>query len=126
MVIAKERRRGGWLQMDLAIAIAILMVALMPIVYSVSQERQICRSLYFRSVAMSIVDGEMELLRAGQWRRFAPGEHDYPVNAEAAAQLPEGRFSLSRTESRIRLEWTPANRSSGGKVVREWSLPDNP
>ena len=123
MVITGSIPRRGWLQMDLAISMAILLVALMPIVYSVTQERQICRSLYYRSIAMSIVDGELEVLRAGQWRRFAPGEHDYFVTAEAAAQLPKGRFSLSRTDNRLRLEWIPEKPATGGKVVRECILP---
>ena len=64
---------------------------------------------------MAIVDGEMEILRAGRWRSFGVGEHEYPVGARSASQLPPGAFLLERGGDSVRLRWQPEApwRSSG-------------
>jgi hypothetical protein len=77
------------------------------------------RNEYFRGVAMEIVDGEMEILAAGEWRDFPDGPQVYPVHAQAAARLPSGHFQLTKTGKHLRLEWTPDKRRGIGAVVRE-------
>ena len=84
------------------------------------------RTLYYRAVAMGIVDGEMEILRAGEWRAFGAGEHEYPIRAESASQLPEGVFLLDRGERTIRLSWEPQAPWRGSRVVREFPLDAEP
>jgi hypothetical protein len=104
---------------ELLVALALLLGAVLPLAYSIASEKRLARSIYQRSVAMEIVDGEIEALVAGEWRAFSPGTHDYPVHARAAANLPPGRFVLSVSGDRIRLEWRPAQKHSGGSVLRE-------
>jgi hypothetical protein len=125
-VLLNQKKNTGSLQIDLAVAMAILVLALIPITTSIRQERQLCRALYHRAVAMSIVDGEAEVLRAGNWRDYAIGSHEYDVSAKAASTLPAGKFTLSRSETHIQLLWKPSNRSYGGSVLREFSIPQLP
>lgn len=68
---------------------------------------------------MEIVDGEMEILVAGEWRAYPEGTHEYNVSARAASNLPRGKFVLTRTGNRLRLEWSAASARGIGKVVRE-------
>jgi hypothetical protein len=101
----------------------ILLVALLPLSYAFVKERQLSRALYYRAVAMEIVDGEVEVLRAGAGKGFADGSHAYSPRAESAGNLPPGRFMLTREGKRLRLEWEPAKRGRGGHVAREAMLP---
>lgn len=119
---ARRWRCAGALMTELAVAMSLLLVALLPLSYSVVSERRLARALYQRAVAMELVDGEMEALAAGGWRAFAPGAHEYSVSAGAATNLPPGRFVLTVSGERLRLEWQPAVQRHGGPVVREVRL----
>ena len=116
--LRKTRERGG-LMIELLVAIALLTGALMPLAYSVGSEKRLARATYQRAVAMEIVDGEMEILLAGEWRNFTPGTQDYIVHARSATNLPPGKFKLTLGTERVRLEWRPAVKDHGGSVVRE-------
>jgi hypothetical protein len=104
---------------DLIVGMAILTLAIMPLTYSFVRERQMLRTEYFRSVAVEIVDGEMEILAAGAWEDFPDGQQTYAVHADAAARLPSGHFQLTKTGKHLRLEWTSDKRQGIGPVVRE-------
>jgi len=108
---------------EMLVALALLAFSLLPLSVSFVREQATARALYHRAVAIAIVDGEMEVLAAGAWRAFLPGIQDYSVRAEAARNLPAGRFVLTLTNGLVRLEWLPANRGGGGRVVRERKLP---
>ena len=114
---------AGFLSIELAVAMAILAATLIPMSYAFLHERQLSRACYYRAVAMEIVDGEIELLRAGEWRAFAEGSNSYSTRAESARNLPPGRFVLTREGKRLRLEWLPEKRKKGGRVSREVTLP---
>lgn len=107
---------------ELLVAIAIFLVALLPIAYSFTAERKLARVDYERAVAMEIVDGEMEVLVAGEWRAFPSGTHPYAVNAQARTNLPPGQFTLTIESNKVRLAWQPAVKRHGGPVVREVTL----
>ena len=115
----RARPRHGYLEVDFMVALAILILAVLPVGYSVSQERKLTRAYYSRAAAMEIVDGELEVLRAGAWRQFKEGAHVYEPRAESASQLPPGRFTLTVTDDRLRLVWQPEGSGSGSAVVRE-------
>lgn len=119
---AGRRRCAGALMTELAVAMSLLLIALLPLSYSIMSERRLARALYQRAVAVELVDGEMEALVAGGWRAFAPGAHEYPVRAVAATNLPPGRFVLTVSTERLRLEWQPDVKRHGGPVVREVRL----
>jgi hypothetical protein len=121
--IAGARRQRGFLTAELVVAAAILVLAMLPLSYGIIRERTLTRACYYRAVAVEIVDGEMEVLRAGEWRVFGEGSHPYAVRAEAAKNLPPGRFNLTREGNRLRLEWVPEKRAKGGRVSREAILP---
>jgi hypothetical protein len=117
---SKSRRaQHGILMMDLFVAMAILSMAIVPLGFSFARERQVLKIEYLRGVANEIVDGEMEILAAGDWKNFPDGAHNYSVHARAAASLPPGHFQLNKTGNHLRLEWTPDKRQGVGAVVRE-------
>ena len=105
--------------MDLVVAMAILAIAIVPLGFSFARERQVLKIEYQHSVANEIVDGEMEILVAGDWKNFPDGAQAYTVRANAAASLPPGHFQLTKTGNHLRLEWMPDKRKGVGAVVRE-------
>ena len=115
-------RRQGLLMTEVMIGLAIIGLAIFPLAYSFAQESKYLRRCYERSVAMEIVDGEMEIIRAGGWRSFTNGVHALKTTARSVANLPPGELRLTLTEKRARLEWLPANSSPGSPVVRETTL----
>jgi len=120
--LAKTRRRArerGSLMVELLVAMALLTGILFPVAYSVAKEKRLARATYQRAVAMEIVDGEIEVLAAGEWRAYTAGTQEYRVRAGAATNLPPGRFLLSIDPVKVRLEWRPAVQMHGGPVVRE-------
>jgi len=110
-------RRSGALMTELLIAMAMMVSVLLPLAYSITSEKRLARTAFHRAVAMEIVDGEMEILAAGEWRSFAPGQHEYPIHAIAATNLPPGRFLLTVGTDKVRLEWQPSAKKYGGAVV---------
>jgi hypothetical protein len=126
MVIApKSKRAAGWLLPELMIALSIIVIALMPLAFSFRAEQKLLRAHYNQAVAMEIVDGEIELLRAGDWRNYLEGEQPYKVSAASATNLPPGGFFLSRTGATVRLEWRPVKKQSGGTIARQLQMPEN-
>lgn len=112
-------RQRAALMAELLVAMALLVIAVMPIGYSIRKEQVLARAYYERAVAMEIVDGEMEVLLAGEWREFPGGTTEYPVHADAAANLPDGKFLLTTGSGKVRLEWRPEQKQHGGPVIRE-------
>jgi hypothetical protein len=124
MVILKNNVRAerAMLSTELVVAMAILLIAVLPLGYSFVGDTRVLRATYQRAVAMEIVDGEMEILAAGEWRAFPEGAQSYVVQAGAATNLPPGRFQLTRTGNQLRLEWLPDRKHAGGNIVREVTL----
>jgi hypothetical protein len=104
---------------DLIVGLGILVIALMPLAYSLAQEHKVVRASYHKAAAMEIIDGEMEILLAGEWREFKEGSQPYSLPPETAKNLPPGKATLTVTGKRIRLEWQPEQKYSGGKILRE-------
>jgi hypothetical protein len=115
-------RLHGLLMTEVMIGLAIIGMAIFPLAYSFAQESKYLRRCYERAVAMEIVDGEMEIIRAGGWRSFTNGVFTLKTTARSATNLPPGELRLTLTEKRARLEWLPANSSPGSPVVREATL----
>ena len=114
-----SRSRRGFLMVDLVVAMTILTVTIMPLGFAFARERRALRAEYFRAAADEIVDGETEILTAGDWKNFPDGAQTYTVHSQAAANLPAGHFQLTKTGNHLRLEWTPDRREGIGAVVRE-------
>jgi hypothetical protein len=114
-----RRRTGGFLEVDLLVGLAILSLAVVPLGFSFAHERRVLKIEYFRSVADEIVDGEMEILAAGDWKNYPDGAQNYSVHANAATVLPPGHFQLTKTGNHLRLEWNSDEKHGIGAVVRE-------
>ncbi len=112
----------GLMMMDLIVAMAILAMAMIPLGFSFFHEGKLCRAYYYRAIAMEIIDGETEILAAGEWHAFRQGSHPYIVRAESAKNLPPGHFVLTVDQYRLRLEWLPDKPGKGGGVFREVTI----
>jgi hypothetical protein len=118
---AQRKRQRGALMAEVAVGISILVAVLLPLSLAMLKDQKLCRAYYYRAVAMEIVDGEMEILAAGEWRAFKnAGAQPYPVRADAAKNLPPGHFILTRQDKLFRLEWVPKTKLGIGPVFREW------
>ena len=107
------------MMVDLFVGMAILALAILPLAFSYVRETRLLRAEYFRGAAMEIVDGEMEVLAAGEWRNLPEGAQPYAVHARAAASLPPGHFQLTRAGQHLRLEWTSDQRQGIGPIIRD-------
>jgi hypothetical protein len=124
MKLSKTRRwriSAGFLEVDLAVGVTILALAIIPLGFSFARERDALRADYFRAAAMEVVDGETEILAAGDWRNYPDGSREYTVHSQAAANLPPGHFQLTKTGNHVRLEWAPEKHRGTGVVVREFT-----
>jgi len=108
---------------ELLVAMGILVLVMIPISVSFIGERREFGIYYHRAMAMEVVDGELEILRSGEWRAFKEGTQPYIVKNPSATNLPPGRFMLTRQDRHLRLQWLPATKNHGGIVTRETDLP---
>ena len=115
----RRARERGALMTEMVVAMALLLFTLMPLAYSLAKEQRYLRACYQRAVAMEFVDGELEVLLAGDWRAFKDGVQPYQPRGWALTNLPPGKFELTVAGSTLRLEWLPDVKDHGGKVVRE-------
>jgi len=115
----RRASESGALMTELMIGIVILGIAVFPLAYSFAKEHQYLRTCYQRAVAMEIVDGELEVLLAGDWHVFTNGVHLLIPRAQSATNLPPGTLQLTVADKHIRVEWLPSGKNQGGQVVRE-------
>lgn len=111
---------------ELLVAIALLTGALMPIAFSIASERRLARTLYERGVAMEIVDGQLEILAAGEWKSLGPGRHLLHPKSRALANLPRGEFFAQIESSKLRVEWLSASNPRHASIVREVVIKSQP
>ena len=115
-------RQSGMLTTELLVGLTILAIAILPLAYSFAQENKYLRRCYERAVTIEIVDGEMEIIRAGGWRHYTNGIHTITTTARSATNLPPGELRLTLEDQHARLEWLPATTSHGSAVIREVDL----
>ena len=115
-------RTRGLLCAEMVISMGILAAVMFPLAYQLERDARLCKAYYQEAVALEIVDGEMEILAAGEWRAFPKGTQPYPVQAQSATNLPAGRFLLTVSDDKVRLEWKPAKAHGARPVAREITL----
>ena len=122
MVIRKHSQAAqrAMLNIEITVAIAILVIAVLPVAFMFAHEGKLLRAYYRNAVAMQILDGEIEVLAAGEWKRIAEGTQIYEVTARSATNLPPGKFTVTRDVKTLRLEWLP---QKGTPMRREIALP---
>jgi hypothetical protein len=119
---ANSKKQGVAL-VEMLVAMGILVLVMIPLSLSFIGERREFGIYSHRAIAMEVVDGEMEILRAGEWRAVPGGAQPYTVNNPSATNLPPGRFVLTRQDRHLRLQWLPALKNQGGIVTRETDVP---
>jgi|SRR5581483_8043938 len=124
MVIRLSQRKSqrGALIIEAAVGMAVLLIAVMPLALGMRAEDLLLRDTYQRAIAAEIVDGEAEVLAAGPGRSLAEGTNSYTVHAEAARNLPDGKFETIRHGNHLWLQWTAAGKSGVAKISREVTL----
>ncbi len=118
-MVNRRHNKQGSLMIEMVLALSIIITVLIPLGYSFMEEQHVLRVYYWRAVAMEAIDGEMEVLAAGDWHTYGEGEHPYTVHAESAKYLPPGSFTLTVRGPQLRLEWQPEKPRSALPVVRE-------
>lgn len=121
-IVHRGPSRRGLLMTEIMVGLAIIGLAILPLAYSFAQENKYLRRCYERAVTMEIVDGEMEILRAGGWRNYTNGVQPITTTAQSAKNLPPGQLQLTLSENHLRLEWQPAPATHASAVVREATL----
>ena len=106
------------LQMDVAIALSLLALVFIPLSVSSSGDLDLARRHYFEAVALQLIDGEMDVLLAGERRKYTTGEHRIKPVGEAVQNLPEGEFVLTVHDQKLTLAWVPTKRAKWGRVER--------
>ena len=121
-----RRRQQGYITVlltEMTVAVGLMAVVLIPLTVGFFKEAKQMRNLYRESVAMEIVDGEMEILAAAGVEGISAGNHPYAINAAAATNLPPGKFTLTREGKTLRLEWRANEPLEHLRVNREILLP---
>jgi hypothetical protein len=112
-------RLRAFATIEMVVTLAVLVLAVLPLAASFIYDAKLLRVSYQKSVVMELVDGEMEILAAGEWRAYPPGVHEYPLRGLAATNLPPGHCQLTVDTRLLRLEWKSEAHTGVGTVVRE-------
>jgi hypothetical protein len=118
-LFGQRRRESGQLITEMIVAISILVLVMLPLAFAFAKEQKLCRTYYLEAVVMEIIDGEMEILAAGEWRSVGEGAQPYSIRARAAENLPPGKFILTRHGRGLKLEWAADKKGQGKRLVRE-------
>jgi len=121
MILSRTTRVArcrAFLQLDVAVAITVLALVFIPLSISSSGDLDLARRHYFEAVALQLIDGEMDVLLAGEHRKYTPGEYGITPVGEAVQNLPEGKFVLTVQEQKLTLAWVPTKRAKWGRVER--------
>ena len=121
MILSRTTRVArcrAFLQLDVAVAITVLALVFIPLSISSSGDLDLARRHYFEAVALQLIDGEMDVLLAGEHRKYTTGEHRITPVGEAVQNLPEGKFVLTVHDQKLTLAWVPTKRAKWGRVER--------
>jgi hypothetical protein len=121
MILSRTTRVArcrAFLQLDVAVAITVLALVFIPLSVSSSGDLDLARRHYFEAVALQLIDGEMDVLLAGERQKYTTGEHRITPVGEAVQNLPEGEFVLTVQEQKLTLAWTPTKRAKWGRIER--------
>ena len=111
-------KRLAFLQLDVAIALMVLALVFIPLSVSSSGGLDLARRHYFEAVALQLIDGEMDVLLAGERRKYTTGEHRIKPVGESVQNLPAGEFVLSVQDEKLTLAWMPKKLAKWGRVER--------
>ena len=90
--------RKKFLMIEIVIALGIIAVVMIPLASAFFREGRMLRALYYQSVAEQVLDGEREVLAAGEWRNYPVGEYICLIDNDAFKHLPEKKVVLEVTD----------------------------
>lgn len=113
----RSRRRLGALQADLVTALGLAALVVIPFGYGFLNHQRLIRNETVHATLLGLLDGELEILAAGEHRAFPTGTSSYPLHGLATQSLPPGTCTLTRETSpeqtpQITLEWKPTATNS--------------
>jgi hypothetical protein len=115
----KNQAKRGSLQIDAIVALALLSAVVLPMGFGFVGNQRMLRHTHHRAVAMELIDGELEVLASGDWRAVPVGTREVRMTGRAAANLPPGRFVLTRSDKNCRIEWIPVDTRNDVRFARE-------
>ncbi len=104
---------------DLVIAIMLLGLVLLPLAHSFASQRRLLQAEMDRATMVQLVDGELEILLAGPWRKLPEGTSSLTIRTNGLVRVAAGSCAVTRSNGMVKLEWTPAARSGVGRIIRE-------
>ena len=119
---SRAAKRLAFVQLDVALAVSILLLVFIPFSVTSSSKLDLARRQHFEAVALQMIDGELDVLMAGEWQKFSPGEHKITPPGEAVKTLPVGEFILVVKENQLSIAWVPEKEAKWGRVEREVTL----
>ena len=118
----RSMRCLAFIQLDIALAIVILGLIFIPLSVTSSAKLDLARRHHFKAVALNLIDGEIDVLLAGEIKKYKPGESLITPPGEAVGSLPKGEFILTLNDKIFKLEWVPEKSTKWGRVQREVNL----
>ncbi len=115
-------RRLAFIQLDVAVAIVILMLVFIPLTVTSSSKLDLARRHHVEAVVLQLIDGEIDVLLAGEQEKYNFGEHRITPAGEAAEDLPKGEFILTLKEKQLSLAWVPVKLAKWGRIERAVNL----
>ena len=114
--------RLAFIQLDLMLAVSILMLLFIPFGVTSSGKLDLARRQHFEAVALQMIDGELDVLLAGERQKYPLGEHKITPPGAAVKTLPVGEYILVVKENQLSIAWVPEKEAKWGRVEREVTL----
>lgn len=115
-------RRLAFIQLDVAVAIAILMLVFIPLTVTSSGKLDLARRHHVEAVVLQLIDGEIDVLLAGELKKYKAGEQRITPSGDVVEMLPKGDFVLTVKEKQLELVWVPVKLSKWGRIERAVNL----
>ncbi len=123
----KIDKKCGFLSTEIVTALALLTIAVVPIVSLHVQSITHSRQLYYKSIVTEMMNDRIAILRSGGWKEFGRCENKkIAFIGEGARNLPEGNLSLSVKEledhknlAKIVLRWEPKTPMGFREIEKE-------
>ena len=112
----------AFVQLDVMVAIVILMLVFIPLTVTSSRKLDLARRHHVEAVVLQLIDGEIDVLLAGEHKKYNFGEHRITPAGEAAEDLPKGDFILTLKKKQLSLVWIPVKQAKWGRIDREVNL----
>ncbi len=123
------RQKRTFALAEVIAAMAVLAIAMIPLIGALTAEKSRVQSFYKRGVAEQVLDGYREVLAAGAWRKYEPGTYQLDMDSRALNQLADSDVSLRVTaedeQLRYKLAWHPEHIKAVKPVEKVFTVKKN-